>query len=105
MSQVKQWNQNSDEVWLVGGVRIQQATCGDVKVSRNSGRHAIWTSPTKGTMTIVTPRMKAVITCDPWRFFFVRMNQKRLSANAVGFAVRNGSQGAGFDSLGHLTLL
>uniref|UniRef100_A0A131YRV6 Uncharacterized protein n=1 Tax=Rhipicephalus appendiculatus TaxID=34631 RepID=A0A131YRV6_RHIAP len=106
VSQAKRWNnRNGDEVWLVGGVRIQQAPCGDVQVSRDSGRHVIWTSPTEGTMTVITPHIKAVITCDPRRFFFVRMNQKRLSANADGFAVRNGSQRAGFDSRGRLVLL
>ncbi|XP_070388852.1 uncharacterized protein [Dermacentor albipictus] len=106
VSQAKQWNNRSgDEVWLVGGVRIQQAPWGDVQVSRDSGRNVVWTSPSNGTMTVVTPLIKSVITCDPRRFFFVRMNQKRLSANADGFAVRNGSQRAGFDSRGRLVLL
>lgn len=106
VSLAKQWNnQNGDEVWLVGGVRIKQAPWGDVQVSRHWGRLVISTSPTEGTMSVVTPLIKAVVTCDPRRFFFVRMNQKRLSADADGFAVRNGSQRAGFDSLGRLVLL
>ncbi|XP_037558976.1 uncharacterized protein LOC119436254 [Dermacentor silvarum] len=106
VSQAKHWNnRRGDDVWIVGGVRIQQAPWGDVQVSRDLGSHVVWTSPTKGTMSVVTPLIKSVVTCDPTRFFFVRMNQKRLSANADGFAVRNGSQRAGFDSRGRLVLL
>lgn len=63
---------------------------------RNSEKHAIWTSPIEETMTVITPLIKAVITCGP-RKLIVRTIHNRLSANADDFAVRNNTQRAGFD--------
>lgn len=95
---------NGDEIWLVGCVRIKQTPWGDVQVSRDSGRRVIWTSPTAGTMSVATPLVKIALSTDPARFFFVKMGQKKISASAEAFTVRNGSQSAGFDSQGRVTL-
>ncbi|XP_064454877.1 uncharacterized protein LOC135366150 isoform X2 [Ornithodoros turicata] len=105
VSQARQRTTRSgDDVWIIAGVRIKQTPWGDVQVSRDAGRRVIWTSPTAGTISVTTPFVKMAIGCDPWKYFFVRMGQKRLSANVEGFTVRNGSQRAGFDSRGRLTL-
>ncbi|XP_077552858.1 uncharacterized protein LOC144167477 [Haemaphysalis longicornis] len=95
---------NGDEVWVVNGVRIKQTAWGDVQVSRDSGRRVIWSSPTAGTISVTTPLVKMAVTCDPTRYFFVRAGQKRISGTWDGFTVRNGSQRAGFDHRGRLTL-
>ncbi|KAH7964622.1 hypothetical protein HPB51_027138 [Rhipicephalus microplus] len=95
---------NGDEIWLIGCVRIKQTPWGDVQVSRDSGRRVIWTSPTAGTMSVATPLVKIALSTDPARFFFVKMGQKKISASAEAFTVRNGSQSAGFDSQGRVTL-
>lgn len=91
-------NRQRDDIWLVNGIRIKQTPWGDVQVSRDSGRRIIWTSPTAGTISVNTPIVKVTMSCDPRKFFFVKAGQKRLSANAEAFTVRNGSQRAGFDS-------
>ncbi|CAN8021612.1 unnamed protein product, partial [Ixodes persulcatus] len=105
VSQARQrTTRGGDEIWIVAGVRIKQTPWGDVQVSRDSGRRVIWTSPTAGTVSVTTPFVKMAISCDPCKYFFVRMGQKRLSANVEGFTVRNGSQRAGFDGRGRLTL-
>ncbi|KAH6947296.1 hypothetical protein HPB50_018204 [Hyalomma asiaticum] len=91
-------NRHRDDVWLVNGIRIKQTPWGDVQVSRDSGRRIIWTSPTAGTISVNTPIVKAAMSCDPRKFFFVKAGQKRLSADSEAFIVRNGSQRAGFDS-------
>lgn len=96
--------ENGDEVWIVNGVRIKQTAWGDVQVSRDSGRRVIWSSPTAGTISVTTPAVKMAVTCDPTRYFFVRAGQKRISGTWDRFAVRNGSQRAGFDHRGRLTL-
>lgn len=96
---------NGNEIWLLNGVRIKQTPWGDVQVSRDSGRRVIWTSPTAGTISVNTPFVKTAISCDPRKFFFVKMGQKRLNASADAFTVRNGSQRAGFDVRGRLVLL
>ncbi|XP_054919606.1 uncharacterized protein [Dermacentor andersoni] len=93
-----------DEIWLVNGVRIKQTPWGDVQVSRDSGRRVIWTSPSAGTISVNTPIVKTAMSCDPRKFFFVKVGQKRLSASADAFTVRNGSQRAGFDIRGRLIL-
>ncbi|KAH6939663.1 hypothetical protein HPB50_020296 [Hyalomma asiaticum] len=95
---------NGDEIWLVGGVRIKQTPWGDVQVSRDSGRRVVWTSPTAGTISVATPLVKIALSVDPARFFFVKVGQKKISASAEAFTVRNGSQSAGFDSQGRVTL-
>lgn len=105
VSQARQrTTRGGDDIWIVAGVRIKQTPWGDVQVSRDSGRRVIWTSPTAGTVSVNTPFVKMAIGCDPGKYFFVRMGQRRLSANLEGFTVRNGSQRAGFDSRGRLTL-
>ncbi|KAL1422659.1 hypothetical protein MTO96_003837 [Rhipicephalus appendiculatus] len=95
---------NGEEIWIVNGVRIKQTPWGDVQVSRDSGRRVIWTSPTAGTISVNTPIVKTAMSCDPRKFFFVKVGQKRLNASADAFTVRNGSQRAGFDSRGRLIL-
>ncbi|XP_077512439.1 uncharacterized protein LOC144123497 [Amblyomma americanum] len=95
---------NGDEIWVLGGVRIKQTPWGDVQVSCDSGRRVMWTSPTAGSVSVTTAHVKIALTCDPTKYFFVRMGQRRLSSNEDGFIVRNGSQRAGFDSQGRLTL-
>ncbi|XP_075534928.1 uncharacterized protein LOC142570428 [Dermacentor variabilis] len=95
---------NGDEIWLVGSVRIKQTPWGDVQVSRDSGRRVVWTSPTAGTISVATPLVKIALSVDPSRFFFVKMGQKKISASAEAFTVRNGSQSAGFDNQGRVTL-
>ncbi|KAH7962955.1 uncharacterized protein LOC119385156 [Rhipicephalus sanguineus] len=95
---------NGDEIWLVGCIRIKQTPWGDVQVSRDSGRRVVWTSPTAGTISVATPLVKIALSVDPGRFFFVKMGQKKISASAEAFTVRNGSQSAGFDSQGRVTL-
>lgn len=97
-------SRNGDEIWVVGGVRIKQTPWGDVQVSRDSGRRVIWSSPTAGSVSVTTPFIKMAATCDPSKYFFVRAGQKTISGTADGFVVRNGSQRAGFDSRGRLTL-
>ncbi|KAK8770664.1 hypothetical protein V5799_012876 [Amblyomma americanum] len=95
---------NGDEIWNLGGVRIKQTPWGDVQVSRDSGRRVIWTSPTAGSVSVTTPLVKIALSSDPRKFFFVRTGAKRICANSDGFIVRNGSQRAGFDRRGRLTL-
>ncbi|XP_077507089.1 uncharacterized protein LOC144116243 [Amblyomma americanum] len=95
---------NGDDVWLVAGARIKQTPWGDVQVSRDSGSRFIWTSPSAGTVSVTTPTFRALMTCNPSKFVFLKMGQKRMMATAEGFTVRNGSQKAGFDSQGRLTL-
>ncbi|KAH7982613.1 uncharacterized protein LOC119375581 [Rhipicephalus sanguineus] len=97
-------SRNGEEIWIVNGVRIKQTPWGDVQVSRDSGRRVIWTSPTAGTISVNTPIVKSAMSCDPRKFFFVKVGQKRLNASADAFTVRNGSQRAGFDSRGRLIL-
>lgn len=100
----KKTNRNRDEVWIVNGIRIKQTPWGDVQVSRDSGRRIIWTSPTAGTISVNTPIVKTAMSCDPRKFFFVKMGQKKINASADVFTVRNGSQRAGFDNRGRLIL-
>ncbi|XP_077512440.1 uncharacterized protein LOC144123498 [Amblyomma americanum] len=95
---------HGDEIWTVGGVRVKQTPWGDVQVACGSVRRVIWTSPTAGTMSVNTSLIKVAMSCDPSKFFFVRMGQKRICANEDGFVVRNGSQRAGFDCFGQLIL-
>ncbi|XP_077553281.1 uncharacterized protein LOC144168041 [Haemaphysalis longicornis] len=97
-------SRNGDHIWNIGGVRIKQTPWGDVQVSRDSGRRMICSSPTAGSISITTPVVKMAVTCDPSRYFFVRMGKKRIIGSADGFAVKNGSQRAGFDRRGRVTL-
>lgn len=96
--------QNGDEVWIVGNVRIKQTPWGDVQVSCDSGRRVIWSSPTAGNISVTTPFVKMSVSCDPSRYILVRAGQKRIIGTSDGFTVRNGSQRAGFDIRGRLTL-
>ncbi|XP_077485969.1 uncharacterized protein LOC144097057 [Amblyomma americanum] len=95
---------NGDEIWTVGDVLVEQTVHGDVQVSRDSGRLLVCTSPTAGSMSLTTPLIKTALSCDPRKFFFVRVGQKRLRANEAGFMVRNGCQRAGFDRRGRIVL-
>ncbi|XP_077527544.1 uncharacterized protein LOC144138882 [Haemaphysalis longicornis] len=95
---------NGDTIWVVGCVNIKQSRWGDVEVACDSGRRVITSSPSAGNMFVMTPFIKCSVTCDPNKYFFVRTGKKRLSGSADGFSVTNGSQRAGFDRLGRLTL-
>lgn len=96
--------QNGDEIWVVGHARIKQTPWGDVQVSCDSGRRVIWSSPTAGSISVTTPLVKMSVSCDPSRYILVRAGQKRIVGSSDGFTVRNGSQRAGFDARGRLTL-
>lgn len=95
---------NGDEVWSIGGFRIKQDHKGDVKITRNSSRRVIRTSPTTGQMTVKTPSAEINIGRYPNNYFVLRKNDKVVTASVRGFSVQNGTQKAGFNSSGRVTL-
>ncbi|XP_077552483.1 uncharacterized protein LOC144166910 [Haemaphysalis longicornis] len=95
--------ENGDDIWMVGGVRIKQTSRGDVQVSRGSGELVIRCS-SGGKICVATPNVKMGASWDPSNYFYAIMGQKSTRGCADGFAVKNGTQEAGFDHRGRLTL-
>lgn len=94
---------NGEDMWIVGGVRIKQTARGDVQVSRSSGELVIRCS-TGGTIFVATPSIKMGASWNRSSYIFARMAGKSISGSADGLAVKNGSQEAGLDRRGRLTL-
>lgn len=95
---------NGDEVWTIGGLRIKQNRTGDVKVTRNRERYIIRSSPITGQVTVKTLQMETIIGRYPDNYLFVRKGDKKVTAGVTEFVVQNGSQKAGINNAGEVTL-